>query len=92
VMRAYVLASAESGVTVTQGYIRNFGDETNRTDTALLTAAGSETKVLKKFESPDLTDAHTFQVELGDASAAATAFTLERWWAEVKDLDYWGNR
>jgi hypothetical protein len=91
VLKAYLLASAESGVTITQAYIRNFGDETNRTDTALLTAAGSESKVLRRFESPDLTGAHTFQVKLGDASAAATAFTLERWWAEYKELDFRGN-
>lgn len=90
VMRAYVLASAETGVTLTQGYVRNFGDETSRTDTALLTPVGSETKVLKKFESPDLADAYAFQVEIGDASAAATTFTLERWWTEFKEHDYRG--
>jgi hypothetical protein len=78
-------------VTLTQGLIRNFGDETTRTDTALLTAAGSETRVLKRFESPDLVGAYCFQVEIGDGSAAASGFTLERWGAVVKESDYKGN-
>jgi hypothetical protein len=91
VMLAYLLASAESGVTLTLNWIRNFGDETNRTDTVLLTASASESKVLRQFESPDLTGAHTFQAEIGDASAASTAFTLERFWADYKELDYRGN-
>ena len=91
VMRASLLAEASSGVTITQGLIRNFGDETTRTDTCVLTAAGSETRVLKRFESPDLQDAYAFQVEIGDASATASAFTLERWAATIKELDYKGN-
>jgi hypothetical protein len=91
VLRSAVLATAESGVTLTQGLIRNFGDETTRTDTALLTAAGSETRVLKRFESPDLVGAYCFQVEIGDGSAAASGFTLERWGAVVKESDYKGN-
>jgi hypothetical protein len=91
VMRAYLLASAEAAVTITLNWIRNFGDETNRTDTVSLTPVGSETKLLRQFESPDLADAYTFQAEVGDASAAATAFTLERVWADYKEHEHKGN-
>jgi hypothetical protein len=87
VLKAYLLAKASSGVTLTQSWTRNFGDETNRTDTVSLTAAGSESRVLKRFESPELAEAYVAQVTLGDASAAATAFTLERWWAQVEDKE-----
>lgn len=88
VLRSYLLAKASSGVSIQQAWVRNFGDETSRTDTALLTAAGSESRLLKKYESPELQDAHTIQVTLGDASAAATAFTLERWFAQVEEKDW----
>jgi hypothetical protein len=82
--RAYLLAEAASGVTVTQTLIRNFGDDTNRTATALLTAAGSETRVLKKFEDAALQDAALFQVRLGDAAAADSGFTLDRWYGAIE--------
>jgi hypothetical protein len=91
VQRAYVLAEASTGVTVTLGLIRNFGDESTRTDTALLTAAGSETRLLKRFESPDLVDAYVMQFEIGDASATASAFTLERFGAVIQTNDFKGN-
>jgi hypothetical protein len=91
VQRAYVLAEASSGVTLTLGLIRNFGDETTRTDTALLTGVGSETRLLKRFESPDLADAYVVQFEIGDATATASAMTLERFGAVLKTGDYKGN-
>lgn len=76
---AYLEAEATSGVTITQTTLRNMGDETNRTSTALLTAAGSETEVLKKFEGGEMVDWFAGAVRLGDAAAANTAFTLNRW-------------
>jgi hypothetical protein len=87
VQRAYLLAKAGSGVTLRQSWTRNFGDETARTDTVLLTAAGSETRVLRKFEAGELAEAYVAQVTIGDSAAAATAFTLERWWAQVEDKE-----
>jgi hypothetical protein len=91
VLKAYLLAEVSTGVTVTLGLIRNFGDETTRTDTALLTGVGSETRLLKRFESPDLADAYVMQFEIGDASATASAMTLERFGAVLKTGDYKGN-
>ena len=45
---------ATMGVTITQTFIRNYGDETNRTSTVSLTPVGSETRVLRKFEAAAL--------------------------------------
>lgn len=83
VAKSYVLGKAETGVTLTQTLIRNFGDETNRTDTVVMTAAGSETRLLKKFEASALVEAFAFQVRLGDSAAAANAWVIDRWYARV---------
>jgi hypothetical protein len=82
--RAYLRASAQSGVTIQQSFTRNFGDETNRTSTVLLTATGSQTDVLRKFEDAALQDGDAVQVTLGDASAVASAWQLHGWTAEAK--------
>lgn len=84
VLVAWLAAQAASGVTITQTFIRNSGDETNRTSTALLTAGGSETDVRRKFEATALQDAAWFQVRLGDASATASAWTILRWVGDLK--------
>jgi hypothetical protein len=77
ISEAYLQASAQTGVTITQTFIRNFGDETNRTDTVLLTAAGSETRVIKKFEGSACADVKMLQVRLGDGSASTATWTLD---------------
>jgi hypothetical protein len=84
IKRAYLRASAQSGVTIQQSLTRNFGDETNRTSTVLLTATGSQTDVLRKFEDAALQDGDAVQVTLGDASAVASAWQLHGWTAEAK--------
>jgi hypothetical protein len=82
--RSYLLATAESGVTITQTLIRNLGDETSRTATVSLTAtAAGETRVLRKFEDAGLEDAFLTQVRLGDAAASDAVWTLDRWYGEV---------
>lgn len=83
VMRGYVLAECATGVTVTQTLIKNFTEE-SRTATALLTASGTETRTLKQFEATALAEAVVFQVRIGDASATASAFTLDRWYGTVE--------
>lgn len=83
VNRAYLAASAQSGVSVRQSLIRNTGDETARTSDVVLTAVGSETTVLKKFENTALQDAWCVQVQLGDAAAQNVAWSLLRWWGSV---------
>lgn len=81
---SYLMALAASGVTIRQSFIRNFGDETDRTSDVLLTAAGSETRVLRKFEDAALAEAYVFQVKLGDAAAISNAWSLDDWMAEVE--------
>lgn len=85
--KSYCLAGSSSGVTITQSLSRNYGDETPRTSTVSLTAAGAENVVLRKFEDAALTDAYTFQVTLGDAAAASNGWTLHDWYATVELQD-----
>lgn len=70
--QSVLLAKAATGVTITQTLDRNYGLET-RTSTVSLTADGSESRVIKKFEASDLAQAAAVQVQLGDSAAVATA-------------------
>jgi hypothetical protein len=84
---AYLQAIAGSSVTITQTLTRNFGDETARTSTVSLTAAGSETRIIRKFEAAALADMKNMQVQLGDAAAANVAWTLDEWVGTVEPTD-----
>lgn len=88
-VRSYLLATAQTGVTITQTVIRNLGDEaTDRTATVLLTpSANGETHVLKKFEATGMEDAFLAQISLGDASASDATWTFERWLGEVQSRE-----
>jgi hypothetical protein len=79
----YLVAEAGSGVSIRLSVIRDMGAET-RTSDVTLTATGSETYVLKKFEACDLSEAWCAQMEIGDASATASAWTLEGFMVPVK--------
>lgn len=81
--KGYLLSKAVSAVTVRQTLIRNFGDETSRTSDALLTAAGSETKVLAEFEDSALAEMYAFQVRLGDSAAQEGQWTFDRWYVQA---------
>lgn len=81
-----LLAKAASGVTITQTVIRDFGLET-RTATCSLTAAASETRVLRKFEAGDLADAGVIQITLGDGSAASNGWTLDTLMVPILDQE-----
>ncbi len=74
--QTHLLARAASGVTITQTIDRDYGLET-RTATCLLTAAGSETRVLRQIEGSDMSQAGTLQFQWGDATAVANSWTLE---------------
>jgi hypothetical protein len=63
-------------VTVTLTSDRDFGSET-RTHTALLTASGSETRVVKKFEGGEVGEADVIQVQIGDGSAQEGAWSFD---------------
>ena len=52
-----------------------------------LTAAGSETRLVKKFEAAALADAQAIQVTLGDSAAANNAWTLDEWFATAEPTE-----
>jgi hypothetical protein len=81
--RAYLSASAQAGVAIQQALVRNFGDETDRTSDVLLTAEGSETTVLRKFEDAAVQDAWALQVTLGDAEDVASGWTIYQWRSDL---------
>lgn len=72
---ASLLAKA-SAATITQTIDRDFGLETV-TATVSLAAAASETRVLRKIEGCELSQVGTVQIQLGDGSAIAQAWTLD---------------
>ena len=73
---AYLLGEAASGVTITLTVDRDFGLETS-TATALLTAAGSESRVFPKFEGAAVSQAAFLQFQVGDGSAVDNTWTLD---------------
>jgi hypothetical protein len=71
-----LLADPATGVNITLSMIRDYGLET-RTSAVSLTAAASETKVIRKFEDSEIAGAGVVQVQLGDSAAvAATQWKL----------------
>jgi len=73
---AYLLAETSSGVTITLTVDRDFGVETS-TATAVLTAAGSETRKLVKIEGASVSQAGHVQFQIGDSAAANNTWTLD---------------
>jgi hypothetical protein len=73
-----VLAPAASGVTLTATVTPNFGAQTAQTGTALLTAAGSETRVSKRCEGSALGGAQFLQIQFGDAAVANNNWSVDR--------------
>ena len=72
-----VLAPAATGVTLTATVTPDFGASPDGTGTALLTAAGSETRVSKRLEGSALAGAQFVQIQIGDASAVSNAWSLD---------------
>lgn len=70
-------ALAGSGVTITVSMIPDFGAQSTRTGTALLTAAGSETRVRKKVTGIELAGLTAVQYQIGDASAVSNGWTVD---------------
>ncbi len=66
-----MLADPAAGVPITLSYIRDYGLETRAFSITALTAAASETKVIKKFEDADMSGAGVVQIQLGDITAAS---------------------
>ena len=72
----YLLAAALSNVTLTMTIDRDFCAETT-TGTQVLTAAGSETRVFKKFEGLEMSEADVLQIQIGDGAAQEGQWTLD---------------
>jgi hypothetical protein len=73
-----VLAPAASGVTLTATVTPDFGANPAQTGTALLTAAGSETRVTARFGGSALGGSNNVQITVGDASAVSNAWSFDR--------------
>lgn len=72
-----LVAEAASGVTITVTPISDFGLASTQAGTALLTAAGSETRVIKRVEGLQASGVGTIAYRIGDAAAADNAWTLD---------------
>jgi hypothetical protein len=75
---AVLQALVSTGVTIRQTLARNFGAESLTAD-LLLTADGTETRIVKKFEATKAAEVKTLQITLGDSAAANTAWTLDEY-------------
>lgn len=73
---AVLVAEASAGVTVQVTMERDFGLEA-RTGTVSLTAAGSETRVIRRVVDTGLAEMGACQFRIGDASAVSSGFVLD---------------
>jgi hypothetical protein len=72
----YVQAKVATGVTLTATITRDHGIE-SITPTVLLTASGSETRVVKRIENAQFSGCQHVGITIGDASATANSWTLD---------------
>lgn len=77
VRETMLVAKAQSGVSIQQSIIKDFGVAANQTDSVLLTAEGSESRVIRKFDGSMQADMGIIQIQLGDASAIAATWALD---------------
>jgi hypothetical protein len=77
---ASLIAKAASGVTITLTVTPEFGAIATDATTCLLTAAGSEARVVRRFEDSSYNggNAGFYNFTVGDGSAVSNAWTLER--------------
>lgn len=71
-----LVAKAGAAQTVTVTINRDFGKET-RAASVLLTAAGSETRVVKKVEGSEMGEADVIQMTVGDSAASDAVWTID---------------
>ena len=71
-------AQVSTGVTITATVIPDFDATFTKTGTATLTAANAETRVSNRLEGMALTSAQFVQYQVGDASAIANSWNLDR--------------
>lgn len=73
----YLLAKAQAATSIQVTVEQDFGRITARSATVSIAAAGSETRVIKKLEGLETAGASMVQLTIGDASAVASAWTLD---------------
>jgi hypothetical protein len=71
-------APVATGVTITGTATPDFGASPVKVGTALLTASGSESRVIVELEDTELAGAQYLQVTIGDGAAVANAWSLDR--------------
>jgi len=79
---AILAAEVGTGVTITLTVDRDFETET-LTSTLLLTADGSESRIIKQFDDSRVAEAKCIQFQIGDAAAADVAWNLDALIARV---------
>jgi len=72
-----LIGQVASGVTVTVTARSDFGLDGSATGTALLTAAGSETRTQKRLEGLQTAGVGTFALRIGDSAAASNQWTVD---------------
>lgn len=77
VREGILIGKAASGVTITVQPFSDFGLDSAASGTALLTAAGSETRVQKRIEGLQTAGIGTFRLRIGDAAAVSNGWVLE---------------
>jgi hypothetical protein len=78
ITEGYLAAKAQASTTIRQTVITDYG-AASADDDVVLTAGGTETRVDKRYEGVDTADAKVMQIRLGDASAVASTWQLDRW-------------
>lgn len=73
---AVLAAEVATGVTVQLSVIRDFAAET-LTSTLLLTADGTETRVIKQFDDSRVAEAKAVQFQIGDSAAVDSSWNLD---------------
>lgn len=72
-----LIAEAQSSVTITVTNVEEFG-LASRTGVAVLTAAGSESRVIRHVQGLKSSMIHALRFTIGDAAAAANTWNLDR--------------
>jgi hypothetical protein len=76
---AVLMAKVQANTSVTHSVIKDWGTETVTDTVSLAGTGGSETRVRERVQAVDVSDCKTFQVRIGDSSAANTTWELDRW-------------
>lgn len=67
-----------SDTTITMNVIPDFGVETSKNSTALLTPATTETRVIRRFQDASLNGFQFYQWKIGDTNALQQAWSFDR--------------